>query len=146
MIGRLGIIALAAAFLCGTSAAAMAQAKVKLRLGHVTSANAPAGKGSAKFAETAKAVSNGEVEVELYPNGQLGGELDMLSQIRLGTLDLAMIGSGLVSSIEPTFSVTELPFIWKSGDSAWETLNGPIGQKILGTLESKGIKGLAWGI
>ena len=143
--GWLATAALAVALLCG-SGDAVAQAKVKLRLGHVTSLNAPAGQGSQKFAATAKEASNGEVEVELFPNGQLGGELDMVSQIRLGTLDLAMIGSGIMAAVEPTFSVTELPFIWKSGDSAWKVLNGPIGRKILDRLEPKGIQGLAWGI
>ena len=138
--------ALAAALLCGTSAVALAQAKVKLRLGHVTSITAPAGLGSTKFAAVAKEASNGEVEVELFPNSQLGGELEMVSQVRLGTLDLAMAGAGIVAAIEPTFSVTELPFIWKSGDHAWSTLNGPIGQKILGMLEPKGIKGLGWAV
>ncbi len=144
---RVGLIAaLAATFLAGVAADALAQAKVTLRLGHVTSLNAPAGQGSQQFAATAKELSDGAVEIELFPNGQLGGELDMVSQIRLGTLDLAMIGSGIVAAIEPTFSVTELPFIWKDGDSAWATLNGEIGQKILASLESKGIKGLGWGI
>ena len=138
--------ALAAALLCGTSTVVFAQAKVKLRLGHVTSITAPAGMGSTKFAAVAKEASNGEVEVELFPNSQLGGELEMVSQVRLGTLDIAMAGAGIVAAIEPTFSVTELPFVWKSGDHAWKTLNGPIGQKILAMLEPKGIKGLGWGI
>lgn len=125
---------------------AAAQPKVKLRLGHITSATSIAGVGGKTFAEAAKRLSNGEVEIEVFPNAQLGGELEMLSQVRLGTLDIAMSGSGVVAAIEPTFSVTELPFVWKDGDNAWRVLNGPIGTKILGSLEAKGIKGLSWGV
>lgn len=137
---------LMAASLGFASFQALAQPKVKLRLGHVTSATSIAGQGGKAFAEAAKQLSNGEIEIELFPNSQLGGELEMLSQVRLGTLDIAMNGSGIVAAIEPTFSVTELPFIWKDRDSAWQVLTGPIGTRILGTLDAKGIKGLSWGV
>lgn len=145
MMVRTWLVAAAATMVLAAVPAA-AQEKVKLRLGHVTSAQAIAGKGSAKFAETAKQLSNGAVEIELFPNGQLGGELEMLSQVRLGTLDIVMAGSGIVAAVEPTFSITELPFIWKDRDSAWKVLTGPIGDKMMALLEPKGMKGLAWGV
>ena len=138
-------LALAAAALLPV-AGANAQAKTKLRIGHVTTITAIAGLGSTKLAETVKALSNGEVEVEIYPNAQLGSELEMVSQVRLGTLDITMVGSGSVAAIEPTFSITELPFIWKSREQAWAILNGPIGGRVLSLLEPKGIKGLGWGV
>ncbi|MFZ9626246.1 MAG: hypothetical protein ACO3AD_13375, partial [Burkholderiaceae bacterium] len=43
------------------SVQAHAQAKVKLRLGHVTSATAIAGQGGKAFADTARQLSNGEI-------------------------------------------------------------------------------------
>jgi tripartite ATP-independent transporter DctP family solute receptor len=124
---------------------AVSASEVTLRIGHVTTINAPAGKGSTAFAETAKELSNGEITVEIYPNAQLGGELEMLSQIRLGTLDLAMLGSGIVASVEPAFSLTELPYIWNDGDSAWKALSGDFGRQMLDMLEPKGMQGLSFG-
>jgi len=126
--------------------AAYAQAKITLRIGHVTSLQAIAGEGSSKLKEIAEKLSNGEIEIQIFPNSQLGGELEMVSQVRLGTLDIVMAGSGIVAAIEPTFSITELPFIWKSRDAAWKVLNGPIGNKMFALLEPKGIKGLSWGV
>jgi len=146
MMGR---ISLAIAVFVGSLAwasAVHAQDKVTLRIGHVTTLQAIAGQGSTKLKEVAERLSDGAIQVEIFPGGQLGGELEMVSQVRLGTLDMAMAGSGIVAAIEPTFSVTELPFIWKSRESAWNVLNGPIGQKILALLEPKGIKGLGWGV
>ena len=125
---------------------AFAQTKTTLRIGHVTSLQAIAGQGSSKLKEVAEKLSNGEIEVQIFPNGQLGGELEMVSQVRLGTLDMAMAGSGIVAAIEPTFSLTELPFIWKSREQAWKVLNGPSGAKMFALLEPKGIKPLAWGV
>jgi TRAP-type transport system periplasmic protein len=140
-------ILLAAAF-CMMSLGAIpasAQDKIKLRIGHITNLTSLTGKGSTTFAENVKALSNGTMEVEIYPSAQLGGELDMLSQVRLGSLDAALLGSGIVASIEPTFSITELPFLWKGSEAVRKVLAGPIGQKILERLDDKGIKGLAWG-
>jgi tripartite ATP-independent transporter DctP family solute receptor len=125
---------------------AIAQTKSTLRIGHVTTLQAIAGQGSSKLKEVAEKLSNGEIEVQIFPNSQLGGELEMVSQVRLGALDMAMAGSGIVAAIEPTFSITELPFIWKSRDQAWKVLNGPIGAKMFALLEPKGIKGLSWGV
>jgi tripartite ATP-independent transporter DctP family solute receptor len=126
--------------------AAFAQTKTTLRIGHVTSLQAIAGQGSSKLKEVAEQLSNGEIEVQIFPNGQLGGELEMVSQVRLGTLDMAMAGSGIVAAIEPTFSITELPFIWKSREQAWKVLNGSTGAKMFALLEPKGIKALSWGV
>jgi tripartite ATP-independent transporter DctP family solute receptor len=128
------------------SGAAIAQTKTALRIGHVTSLQAIAGQGSSKLKEVAEKLSNGEIEVQIFPNGQLGGELEMVSQVRLGNLDMAMAGSGIVAAIEPTFSITELPFIWKSRDHAWKVLNGSVGAKMFALLEPKGIKPLSWGV
>jgi len=148
MLKRFPIVVTAAIFAVSTFAFGgnAALAEVKLRIGHVTTIKAIAGRGSTAFKQTAEKLSNGEIKITIFPNGQLGGELEMVSQVRLGTLDIAMVGSGLAANIEPTFSITELPFIWKNRESAWEVLSGPIGRKILALMEPKGIKGLGWGV
>jgi TRAP-type transport system periplasmic protein len=140
----LALLAGATAFTFASTASA--QTKTTLRIGHVTSLQAIAGQGSSKLKEVAEKLSNGEIEVQIFPNSQLGGELEMVSQVRLGTLDMVMAGSGIVAAIEPTFSITELPFIWKSRDQAWKVLNGPIGAKMFALLEPKGVKALSWGV
>ncbi len=143
---RLKMLTIATACaVAGFALTASAQDKIKLRIGHITNLSSLTGTGSTTFAETAKKLSNGAIEVEIFPNGQLGGELEMLSQIRQESLDLELMGSGILASIEPAFSITELPFVWKSSAAAHTVLTGPLGQKILDRLDAKGIKGLAWG-
>ncbi|MGE0850122.1 MAG: TRAP transporter substrate-binding protein [Hyphomicrobiaceae bacterium] len=144
-IGTVGALVVSIGMV-SSSGTAVGQTKTTLRIGHVTSLQAIAGQGSSKLKEVAEKLSNGEIEVQIFPNSQLGGELEMISQVRLGTLDMAMAGAGIVAAIEPTFSITELPFIWKSRDHAWKVLNGPIGDKMFALLEPKGIKPLSWGV
>ena len=140
------VAALAVGAMAITLSSAIAQTKTTLRIGHVTTLQAIAGQGSSKLKEVAERLSNGAIEVQIFPNSQLGGELEMVSQVRLGSLDMAMAGAGIVAAIEPTFSITELPFIWKSREQAWKVLNGPTGAKMFALLEPKGIKALSWGV
>jgi tripartite ATP-independent transporter DctP family solute receptor len=122
-----------------------ADPQYKWRIACIVTKQNPVGQGAVRVAEAAEQLSKGRIKIDVFDSAQLGGELDLVSQIRMGSLELAVIGSGMVGSVEPTFSLTELPFIWKSDELARKTLDGPIGRKILGLLEPKGIKGLAWG-
>lgn len=140
--------------LCATTLAAFAmlfvngsgaQAATKFRLGFPTSINGPAGAGAKAMAQAVKEKSNGEIELELFGDAQLGGDRDMLSQVVNGSLDCAMIGSNIASAFSPGLAVFDLPFIWESEESYWKVLNGPTGDKLLDALGPKGVKGLAYG-
>jgi TRAP-type transport system periplasmic protein len=140
------VAAIAACLLVSSHPSAFSQDLLKLRIGHITSLTSLTGQGTTELAATAKALSDGAINVEIFPNAQLGGETEMLSQVSLGDLDMAMTGSGIIAAIEPAFSVTEMPYIWKGADDAWTVLNGPIGDKLLARLDAKGMKGLGWGV
>jgi tripartite ATP-independent transporter DctP family solute receptor len=140
----LAAVLFAATLLAPVDRGSAADPQFRFRIGTVTSKLNPVGQGAVRLAEAAEQQSKGRVKVDVFDSGQLGGELDMVSQIRLGSLDMALIGSGIVASVEPTFSLTELPFIWKSDDNARRILDGPVGRKMLDLLEAKGIKGLGW--
>jgi TRAP-type C4-dicarboxylate transport system substrate-binding protein len=112
----LGALALTATMLSGAalSGGALSTAhaqEIKLRIGHVQSITTPTGQASTLLGTTVKDQTKGAVTVDIFPGAQLGGELEMLSQVRLGSLDMAMLGSGIVAAIEPSFSLTELPYI-----------------------------------
>lgn len=139
------IFAIAAVALLGLADGAMAQEVKTLRLGWGTSIDGAGGTAAKKFAEVLKEKTNGRLQLALFPSNQLGGEVEMLSQIRSGNLDLGMIGAGVTSGLEPSVLATIMPFIWKSRESFWKTINGPVGDKILANFDSKGVKGLAWG-
>jgi len=117
----------------------------KLRLGWTSDNNGPGGAGLRLLAAEVKKRTNGAYEIELFGNGQIGNEVDLIGQVASGSLDMAMVGTGTLSTIEPNFAVVDLPFVWKSKDSYWKTVNGPIGQGLMDKLEGKGLKAIAWG-
>ena len=64
------------------------------------------------------------LRIELFGNGQIGNEIDLIGQVASGSLDMAMVGTGALATIEPSFAVVDLPFVWKSKESYWKTVNG----------------------
>jgi tripartite ATP-independent transporter DctP family solute receptor len=117
----------------------------RYRLGIVVTREALGGEFGLTFIEAAKQKSNGQIQIDFFDKAQLGGETEMLGGVRLGTLDMAILGSGIVGQVEPTFSMTELPFLWKSPEHVHKMLDGQVGQRMMSLLEPKGIKGLVFG-
>ena len=88
--------------------------------------------------------SGGRIEVQLYPNRQLGDEKPMLEGMRLGTVDAGVITNAVIAQIEPAFQLNDLPFLYENEAQAQRVLDGPVGQKLAAKLETKGVKLLGW--
>ena len=115
-----------------------------LRLGFVVSKDSPLGAFGTTLADLVKERTKGAVLVDLFDKGQLGGETEMLNSVRQGSLDLTLVGSPIVAQVEPSFGVTELPFIWKDAATMFKVLNGQTGKDLLNTLETNKLVGIAF--
>ena len=60
--------------------------------------------------------TGGRVAIELFPNNQLGGDADMMSQIRSGALELATFPGTVMSTLIPVTSITGVGFAFSSYD------------------------------
>jgi len=78
-------------------------------------ANAPVAAQLNILKDAANRFSGGEIEIELYPNGQLGDQRAMVQQVRRGTIHFANIASGVLASLyAPELSIVDMPFLFKS--------------------------------
>lgn len=82
------------------------------------------------------------MKIEIFGGGQLGGERDMTEQVSLGTLDMAVITSGVVGNFVPNLGALEMPFIFRDLEHVYKTLDSEIGDELLAQMENSGIKGL----
>jgi len=139
-----GAALVAAAF--GQAAPALAQSKHVLKVGWVTpdSPQDPYATGARAFKQAVERQSNGRIEVQLYPNRQLGDEKPMLEGLRFGTVDAAVITNAVIAQIEPGFQVNDLPFLYASEAQAHKVLDGKVGATLAKRLESKGIVNLGF--
>ncbi len=97
-----------------------------------------------KFAELVNERTNGAYKIEIYPNGVLGGESDMLDSMSMDMLDLGIITSGPFVNFCKEMGVLDMPFLFASNEEAYKILDGEIGQELLDKLENAGLKGLAY--
>ncbi|MGY2048009.1 TRAP transporter substrate-binding protein [Methylobacterium sp. JK268] len=93
-----------------------------------------------KASEAIKAQTNGRVDLQIFSNNQLGGQTDMLSQLRSGALEcFALSGVNVLSSMIPTASIYGLGFAFPNYDAVWRGLDGPLGAHLRGQIEKAGL-------
>ncbi|MBI5069002.1 MAG: TRAP transporter substrate-binding protein [Deltaproteobacteria bacterium] len=139
-----GLVALALALALGP-APALAQQKTVIKLGWITSDGPqdPYAIGARAFKQALEKTAGGQIEVQLYPNRQLGDEKALVEGMRFGTLDAGIITNALVAPVEQAYQLNDLPFLFASEQQAQKVLDGPVGQKLARKLEAKGIVSLA---
>lgn len=94
-----------------------------------------------KFAELVKEKTNGEIEIDIYANGQLYGQKDALEALKLGTLDLAMSDTALWANYDEACGILDMPYIFKSREHAIKVASSDIINPIKERLvESAGIR------
>src|SRR5215472_13726441 len=142
---RQSILAAAAAAMLAWPWAAAAQQPIVIKFSHVVAPDTPKGKGSLKFKELAEKYTNGKVVVEVYPNSQLYKDNEELQALQLGAVQLlapSLAKFGPLGVKE--FEVFDLPFILPNKAALRKVTDGALGKKLMGLLEPKGIKGLAY--
>ena len=71
--------------------------------------------------------SDGKVELRLFPNGQLGGEVDLLNQVRSGAVEAYVIGGLVVSSVVPLAALDGTGFAFSDPSRVWPAVDGKLG-------------------
>jgi tripartite ATP-independent transporter DctP family solute receptor len=97
-----------------------------------------------KFKSLVEERTGGKYRIDIYPNGSLGGESDMLDSMTMDMLDMGIITSGPFVNFSAMMGVLDMPFLFASNEEAYKVLDGEIGSELLNTLESAGLKGLAY--
>ena len=141
-ITKLFAVALAVAMcLC---CVASASAETVLQFGTTVNEQDSFQVAAEKFAELVKERTGGESVIEIYPNGTLGGEADMLESMSMGMLDMGIITAGPFVNYSAMMGVLDMPFLFANGEEAYKILDGEIGRELLDTLEEANLKGLAY--
>ena len=96
------------------------------------------------FKKKIEANSKGAIKVELYPNGQLGSDREMIESLQLGTLTMALPSSSALAGFEKKFQVLDLPYLFKSKAVAYKALDGELGKTLDALLPKHGMVNLGY--
>ncbi len=124
---------------------ALAQVKERtLKFAFQNQTGHPQAQGAQKFADLVAAKSGGKIAVKLFAGGVLGGDLQTVSALQGGTVELTVLNAGILSAQVKEFAAYDFPFLFNSGKEADAVTDGPFGQKLMAKLEDKGLHGLGY--
>ena len=141
---RLLILGLVIAVVSMGFASIAAAGPIVIKFSHVVAENTPKGQMANKFKALVEKRLPGKVEVEVFPNSQLFGDNKVLEAMLLGDVQLACPSLSKFKKYTKVLQLYDLPFLFKDMDAVGKFQSGPYGQKMLSSLESKGLIGLGY--
>ncbi|WP_454684140.1 TRAP transporter substrate-binding protein [Ancylobacter moscoviensis] len=141
---KLVLAALAAASIIAVSAPALAQ---KARLGHVFAQGNAADEASQIFARLVKERTNGEIDITVFPNSQIGGDEALGRDLSRGSVEFAFLNIGSLTGLDPLLDIHYLPYIATNTQEVDKIFYNPKGilQRTLGeTLAKHNMVALAY--
>jgi tripartite ATP-independent transporter DctP family solute receptor len=124
--------------------AGSAMAVTKIKLGVVTKPGSAQNIAAEKFKELIEQRSTGNIKVQIFHSASLGNETEILQQVQMNSIQMAIITGGPFDTFDPMARVVNYPFLFKNNDQVDKVLDGPLGAKLLKSLESSGFKGLCF--
>lgn len=126
------------------SSSARAEPEYVLKFGHLANEANVWNQAALKFAEEVKALSDGAIEAQVYPNEQLGKEMDLINGIQLGTVDMTITGESL-QNWAPSAALLAVPYGVQSLEQLDTIAGGDIGKRIEDNIIAKtGLRPLAY--
>jgi len=74
--------------------------------------------------------SNGRLDIQLFPNNQLGGDTDVLAQLRSGAVEFFTLSGVILSTLVPLASINGIGFAFQDYDTVWKAMDGDLGAAI----------------
>lgn len=118
--------------------------RLVLKLAHSLPPAAPVHRALERFAELVATKSDGKVEVQIFPSGQLGTETESIEQLQHGALAMVKTSAAALEGFVPEMAIFGIPYVFHSEDHFWRVIEGPIGSKLLTTGTAAGIHGLCY--
>jgi tripartite ATP-independent transporter DctP family solute receptor len=81
-----------------------------------------------------KTETNGRVDLQVFPNNQLGSDTDMLSQIRSGGVEFFTLSGLILATLVPAASINGIGFAFPDYDTVWKAMDGELGAYVRGEI------------
>lgn len=115
-----------------------------LKLAHTLPPDHPVHKAMVFMAQRCAELSNGKMEIEIYPSEQLGSEQQCVELLQIGSLAITKVSAAVMESFTEDYKVLGLPYIFRDSSHAVNVLDGEIGQELLLSTEDRYIRGLCF--
>jgi tripartite ATP-independent transporter DctP family solute receptor len=115
-----------------------------LRMGIGLSESSPQFISSQYFGEILEQRTDGRITVNVFPNSQLGDDVQMLEMLQTGTLDMTYPSSSATTGYVEELAAFDLPFLLPSREAAVAVMRSDVAQGMLDAFEGTGLKALTF--
>lgn len=139
------VLVLTICILVGSAFAFAADNKVyKIRFAHGLPGTHNVAVQFANWAKMINEESNGQLEVEIYPGGQLYTDKKLLSAVKTGACEMGAFYPYYLGTIVSEFGIFEIPMVIEGREKIIKIADGDIGKMLFSKVEDKGLKPLGW--
>ena len=96
------------------------------------------------MAQRASELSDGKLDIKIYPSQQLGTERQCLELLQIGSVDITKVSAAVLEGFAPVYKVLSIPYIFQSRAHQSAVLSGPVGKQILATGDEFWLRGLCF--
>ena len=118
--------------------------KIAIKIAHVSQEGVPIDVASKKLGDMLNEKTGGRITVNVFPASALGNNTELLEQLQMGTLEMAISSVAFLGAFTETTKLLDLPYLFQSNEAAEEVLDGDVGQTIFENLQPAGFEGMAW--
>lgn len=90
-------------------------------------------------AERVAAETKGQVEIKIFPNNQLGGDTDMLAQVRSGGVTFFTPSALVIATLVPVAAINAVGFAFADYDQVWKAMDGTVGTLVRNAIAKSGL-------
>ena len=115
-----------------------------LKLAHGLDTKHSVHKAMVFMADRLNEISDGQLQVDIYPSGQLGSEQQCVELLQIGSLAMTKVSSAIMEGFNENFKVFGLPYVFMSKEHSFIVQDGKIGQELLLSSEKYNIRGMCF--
>ncbi|MDP0501331.1 MAG: TRAP transporter substrate-binding protein [Verrucomicrobiota bacterium JB022] len=115
-----------------------------LKLAHTLDQAHPVHVAMEFMAEKVAEKSHGALQVQVFPNGQLGTEPECIAQVQRGAIAMVKTSAATMEGFVPEMAVFTVPYLFRTEEHYWNVLYGEIGEEFLQMGAGQGLRGLTY--
>lgn len=115
-----------------------------IKIGHVEPESRSTHKALLDFKKNVEDRSKGKISIEIYPNGSLGGDVQMTESVAMGTLQSTLPSTSVLTTYSEEFGILDMPYLFLNSESAFAALDGEVGEYFNKKLDEQGIHCLGY--
>ena len=118
---------------------ALADAEFRYKLSNNVAPDHPFNVRAREAVAHIQEASHGRLNIQIFPNNQLGSDVDVLGQTRAGAVELQALSAVTLSTLVPVASITGIGFAFKDYKTVWSATDGNLGAYVRAETGRRGL-------